>query len=251
MKRFLFVFSLICISFLCSSPAYANQTKTAVFYSPHQDDEILSMGHAIKAYLQKGYDVHVVLITDGASSYALNHVNTELNKHQISSLSKEEFSHSRNLEFIRSSVALGVTRNNIHLSYLPDGGTTQDQIEAIMLKYKTRFPNAKHLSFSYYDGHIDHANSGKALQNLYRNGIISEPKYYIKNIEQTAEFGSYEPYDSSYSNSLNTAMSYYRTLDPLMRMYAIGEFSVGSHFNILEKAINSNQPQSKYHLDGQ
>lgn len=41
--------------------------EATLFFSPHQDDEILSMGSAIIEHVEKS-DTHVILCTDGSKS---------------------------------------------------------------------------------------------------------------------------------------------------------------------------------------
>lgn len=43
-----------------------SRQKTVLYFSPHQDDEILSMGIAICNSVRNGQNVHVVLCTDGS-----------------------------------------------------------------------------------------------------------------------------------------------------------------------------------------
>lgn len=222
------------------------QHPVAVFYSPHQDDELLTMGHAITMYVENGYEVHVVLLTDGSSSGSIHAVNREMVKNYLQPLSTENFTYARNLEFVRSLTSLGVDRQNIHMSRLKDGNTTVNQVEEIVLKYKTRYPNAEHMAFSYHDDHIDHHNSGAALQTLYNNGIIDRPKFYIQNREHNIVNGEYEPYLSIYDQRIKDAMVPYLDWNPLRRMYSIGTISVSYDFDLLKR-----DPRSKYHLIGQ
>jgi LmbE family N-acetylglucosaminyl deacetylase len=248
MKRVMKIFLLLAFSavLVFSNPNfYAEATVNqpiAVFYSPHQDDELLTMGHAIAMHVQLGYEVHVVLLTDGSKSGAIHKVNKEMTKHLLRPLTTKEFSYARNLEFVRSLTSLGVKRENIHMAYLQDGGTTVNDIEEVILKFQTRFPNAKHMAFSYYDDHIDHRNSGLALRALYNNGLIQDPKFYIQNNERHLRNGLYEPYLNEYYSSIQKAMIPYLEWSPLRRMYSIGAISVPGDFELLKR-----DPRSKYH----
>lgn len=218
----------------------------AVFYSPHQDDELLTMGHAITHYVQRGYEVHVVLLTDGSNSSSIHLVNNEIKTKYLQPLSKQEFSYARNLEFVRSLKVLGVERENIHFAYFEDGKTTVDEIQNLILQYHSRFPEAEHMAFSYHDDHIDHKNSGIALQNLYKGGIIKEPKLYIQNVERPFYNGTYEPDIEQYQSIIESAIYAYSDWNPLRRMYSIGIISVKGHFDTLKE-----DPRSKYHRPSQ
>ncbi|MHA7139616.1 PIG-L deacetylase family protein [Rossellomorea arthrocnemi] len=219
------------------------EKPVAIFYSPHQDDELLSMGHAISLYVQNGYEVHVVLLTDGSATSAIHSVNKEVVKHYLKPISTKEFSDARNLEFIRSLSALGVERDHIHFTRLKDGKTTVNQVEETVLKYKTRYPEAQHMALSYHDNHNDHRNSGLALNHLYKNGILTEPKFYIQNNERNIVDGVYEPYTFLNDQPITNATIPYTAWDPLRRMYSIGIISVPYDFKLLER-----DPRSKYHL---
>jgi LmbE family N-acetylglucosaminyl deacetylase len=219
----------------------------AIFYSPHQDDELLSMGHAITMYVQKGYDVHVVLLTDGSGSSSIHSVNEEMSEYYLEPLSTEEFSYARNLEFVRSLTALGVQRNHLHFSRLKDGKTTLNEVEEIVLKYESRFPDALHMAISYHDNHIDHHNSGQALLSLYNSGMIQEPKFYIQNNERELykEKYGYEQYSSLYDHPIQLAKKPYLDWNPLRRMYSIGALSVPHDFKLLDR-----DPRSMFHGPG-
>lgn len=243
--KFLSALGMFIIILISGHVAFAEeqlQKPIVVFYSPHQDDELLTMGHAITMYVEEGYEVHVVLLTDGKSSASVHSVNKEMEKKYLQPLSSEEFSYARNLEFVRSLTSLGVKRRNIHMSGLKDGSTTLNQVENIVLKYKTRFPDAEHMAFSYHDDHIDHRNSGAALQNLYKNNIIKQPKYYIQNRERATVNGAFEPYLAIYDQRIESAMAPYLDWNPLRRMYSIGQISVPYDFQLLKQ-----DPRSKFH----
>ena len=220
-----------------------SQKPVAVFYAPHQDDELLTMGHAITHYVKLGYEVHVVLLTDGSGSGSIHAVNREIEKKHLQPLNKKEFSAARNLEFVRSLAILGVERENIHFSNLEDGKTTVQDIEQIVLQYVARFPEAQHLTLTYKDDHNDHKNAGQALKNLNQLGMIEEPKFYIQNVERADFDGEFEPDVDKYRPIIEAASLPYTKWDPLYRMYSIGYISVGGHFDTL-----LSNPASKYHF---
>lgn len=214
----------------------------AIFYSPHQDDELLTMGHAIAYYVDNGYDVHVVLLTDGANSQSIRAVNRQFQQMNLAPLTTKEFSYARSLEFVRSLKSLGVSRENIHFANYEDGRTTVSQISDVILKYAKRYPNAEHMAFSFKDDHRDHQNSGLALLDLYSAGFIHAAKFYIQNNERHLWQGDYEPNIEQYRPAIIDAAQYYREWDPLRRMYSIGLISVPYDFSLLDM-----DPRSKYH----
>ncbi|MGD6803413.1 PIG-L family deacetylase [Rossellomorea vietnamensis] len=215
----------------------------AIFYSPHQDDELLSMGNGIIRYVDEGYEVHVVLLTRGGGSNAIHSINEKLKSAKLSSLSKTNFTRARNREFTQSVISMGVPRENIHFSRLRDGQTTTDDVNEVVLKFKSRFPDAEHKALSYHDDHIDHRNSGLALKTLYTSGMISSPKFYIQNVEHHLWEGKYEPFDPSYQYFIDEATLAYHTWSPRLRYYSVGGISVVPDFLQFKE-----DPRSKYHL---
>ena len=98
----------------------ADVSNTIIYFAPHQDDELLSMGVDICNSLKKGKSVHVVLCTDGSGSSVKRKLNDgkSCNKHpgeHIYDLSEQEFIQARDTEFVASCLALGVKRENIHI----------------------------------------------------------------------------------------------------------------------------------------
>ena len=94
--------------------------KTKLYFAPHQDDELLSMGVDLCASLDKGEDVHVFLCTDGSQSKVRLRLNNgqKCPKHpgiHQYALTLEEFSQARDREFMDSCLALGVAPGNIHI----------------------------------------------------------------------------------------------------------------------------------------
>lgn len=235
---------LLLTLFYHANPIDASSENVAVFYAPHQDDEILTMGHAITKYVQDGFDVHVVLLTDGSSSNSIHKINEVLEKNMLASLSREEFSYARNLEFVRSLLAMGVPRGNIHMEYFPDGKTTKDEIVRSMLQYITRFPDGEHHAFTYNNAHIDHKNSGLAIKELMELGFLEKTssKYYIQNRDHQIVDGVYEVYDPKYFPIIVDASRSYLDWHPLQKLYSIGGISVPDDFIKLHK-----DPRSKYH----
>ncbi|MBO1915187.1 PIG-L family deacetylase, partial [Microvirga sp. 3-52] len=82
---------------------------TAIYYSPHADDEVLSMGSGILHNLALGKEVIVVLLSKGLASNAINIVNEKLEKEGHSPITPEEFGQARVEEFRNSVTSLGVS----------------------------------------------------------------------------------------------------------------------------------------------
>lgn len=209
----------------------------AVFYIPHQDDELLSFGVAILNHVERGADVKLVLYTDGEGSGLVNKMG----------ITKAEFGAARDKEFRLSTRFLRVKPSNITYLNLPDGTVTKAQMEKIILKYEKMYPGARHKAYSYYDQHNDHKVAGQALNDLYNQGKVSDARFYIN-------YGRYDTpgkpeirNPKKYSRNIKMAASAYKKNNPKWGSYAIGYRSAGKH--LFDNVVNN--PQSYYHLPNQ
>lgn len=249
--------------------------KVAIFYSPHADDETLSMGMAIAEHVAAGFDVHVVLMSYGENTTAVDIINGDqwCGIHQKThNPSSEGFSrfgkNSRTLgqaraqEFTNACRALGVPAKNIHTEdavWITSGQEhplySQTAVQNVMLKYERLYPGAAHKTTSYYDGYIDktgrecptpeHQLCGRALQYLAQHKMISDtdPRFYLTPLlwKYHDQLG-YDDYNSKYVGTVQTALRQYGTWDPSRGSYAIGFHSVVDDFNIV-----FNHTASRYH----
>lgn len=232
-------------------------TNHVFFYAPHQDDELLSMGVAIRYYLELGYNVHVVLLTDGSATGARRVINGEVycpwhkRYHNPAAegyapLTEADITEARNKEFIESVKALGVPESNIHIHNFKDGTLTRAQMKTLVRwTYEYRYPNAQHKTMSYHDSHPDHKNAGQALLEMYNSGELSNVRFYLKQEDQH-RFGSYHPYHSGMYPYLSAAANAYKKWDPANGRFAVGYHSVPAMFD--DFLAN---PRSKWHKPGQ
>ena len=204
-----------------------------IYYIPHQDDEVITFGVSIHDHVVKGYDVHVVLLTDGANSAVRNQLD----------LTKEEFSLARDREFDKAVDILGVDAKNVVKTNYSDGSLKIEQVEAVMKEYMEKYPNASHKTFSYLDPHPDHANAGVSLKNLMDQGVISDGKFYHGNNFTPLNVDSKKDhYDDSYQSIIIDASRAYKEEDLQNGLYGIGWKSVPEYFKALE-----DNPVSPYH----
>lgn len=98
--------------------------KKSLWFSPHQDDEVLTLGYGIINDILNGYDVHVILCTDGGGTGVLRkwRNGTTCNLCQTihygyvgTNFTREEFSKYRDFEFVNCCLHLGVKSENIHI----------------------------------------------------------------------------------------------------------------------------------------
>ncbi|MCF3942681.1 PIG-L deacetylase family protein [Oceanobacillus alkalisoli] len=204
-----------------------------IYYIPHQDDEVITFGVSIHDHVEKGHDVHVVLLTDGANSAV---------RHQLD-LTKEEFSEARNREFDLAVEILGVDADHVEKLGHADGDLQVEDVEEVIREYQERYPDASHKTFSYHDPHHDHANAGHALRNLMKEGIIEDGTFYFGNNFTPLDVEIKEDhYEEDYLETIIEASRAYKEVDMDKGMYGIGWKSVPEYFITLEE-----NPVSPYH----
>jgi len=215
---------------------------TAIFYSPHPDDEVLSMGSGLLEALDRNEQVIMVLLSQGKASKAIDQVNERLLQEGYPPINAEEFGAARAKEFRESALQLGVKEENIYLYDLPDGSLNTEEIKEIMTSFAARYPEAVHHTMTYKDPHRDHAAAGKALQELKKAGIIRHTVYYIpvqewENLKSLFNHVTKTP--PSKLAGHQKALAAYKSWDPAGGRYAIGITSVPGYFEIIEGAYQS------------
>lgn len=225
--------------------------KTVLYFAPHQDDELLTMGLDICRSVAKKWDVHVILCADGSKSYVRGLLNDgkSCSKHEgehCYQLSVEEFIAARDREFVGSCMALGVPRENIHIpeKRAVDGSVTVEEAEAIMLHYLEKLGKDAYVctinSGNGDNQHRDHKAVGKAAENLLNRGVIREVKSFVEpylyhKIIANSWILPVDPYveqaTEAESEKLKNAIGSYSLWDPQQQRYAVGYHSVTTEFN--------------------
>ena len=104
-----------------ASPSGSNGSNTVLFFAPHQDDELLTMGAYAQRAIARGADAHVVLCSDGAKSCVREVLadGQACSKHDgihAFELDEEAFSDARDREFLSSCQAIGFRPSRIHFA---------------------------------------------------------------------------------------------------------------------------------------
>jgi LmbE family N-acetylglucosaminyl deacetylase len=147
----------------------------AIFFSPHQDDEVLSMGASLKEHVQAGREVIVVLCTDGSGSTV---------GPRYPSIA--EFVKERDREFTTAVHRMGATPV-IPANRGRDSQLTVAEAEALIQPYAMKYPTGSLKTMSPWDNNTDHANLGQALRNLK----FPDSRYYIKTEQRNEIDGWY------------------------------------------------------------
>lgn len=204
---------------------------TVVFVTPHQDDETLAMGPAVRDHLDAGHDVHVLLLTTGQNSA----VRAEIG------LSVEDFVAARDDELQRADRQNGVRFANIHIAAdrTEDGQLTVAAAQQMISGFYADHPGAWCKSYSNLpaDGrHPDHVTAGQAAVALAQSGLITNLRLYVepwlidafRTANPSVTVGAERIADNA---SLLRAFDEYQVQDHIAGMWGIGHLSVGGEFD--------------------
>ena len=133
-----------------------------VVFAPHPDDETLGCGGTIAKKISNGFEVFIVLVTDGRYAYSKG-LGIESNP------TPEELSQIRKEEFIRATSILGVPQRNLRFLDFEDGTiqNNEKEVEANILRImKELLPTEVYFPFRQ-DCHPDH----QALNRTVLHGL--------------------------------------------------------------------------------
>lgn len=222
-----------------------------LYFAPHQDDELLSMGIGVINSI-KDSDTHIILCSDGSKSNIRNVLNNKrFCKHHFSfhryKLSVNEFVNARDMEFINSCKSLGVSDCNIHIDddRTIDGSLSIKKAREIIIKYLDKYENAKVRTITPFgcdSQHMDHKNLGYAAIELYNEGKIKDLKFYIEpyfykefvDVNPNIEIMSMGVENKEEYKLLN-ALNAYKVWKPKYGRYCIGYHSTKPYFDQLTK----------------
>lgn len=230
--------------------AISSTDRPAIYYSPHADDEVLSLGVSIANHVAAGRKVLVVLMTSGCSQWVEDMLNGRVTcalhggaHHPVhedyydTDLTREEIGRAREEEF---SSSVGAFRRqsggNVEVRFeaVPDGALTVARAKGIIASYAARFPNSSHKTMTWTDTASDHAACGQALRELRAEGALSDARFYIMP-ERAAAASSVGPWREDLASSglrpvLDRAASPYRAWNPSAGALAVGMHSVPESF---------------------
>ncbi len=224
--------------------------KTMLYFAPHQDDELLTMGVDICRSVRKGCEVHVILCTDGGKSNVrlwLNNgkdcpIHPEPHHFEVS---LEDFIRCRDQEFWGSCRALGVPESNIHLpeNRDRDGSLSQKNAEDMIRRYVSACSGEITVcTISPNNGpkqHADHKTLGRAAENLLNKGEIPELKLFVEpyhyqdiaaNPRLIPILPTIQKAEEEEAARIRQAVASYSHWDPSQGRYAVGYHSVNTAF---------------------
>ncbi|MDO3411682.1 PIG-L family deacetylase [Saccharibacillus sp. CPCC 101409] len=232
-----------------------------LFFVPHQDDEALTFGAAIRNHLDAGDECHVILYTDGSASNVFKQLNGEIRSslykkildpklEGYTPLDRTDLTRCRNDEFLRSCLALGLPVENVHfMQDMQDGTTTVEDCEELIRSFTDRYHGARVKTFTDLGGnHRDHANMGTAGLNLYRQEKIADLRLYVEpyNLRQAKKAKKglqlHKERPGRSKQYVVASLSEYKKWNPALEQFAIGYHSVRKEID----AVIAN-PVSYYH----
>lgn len=153
-----------------------------VAISPHQDDEVLSMGAAILEAVAAGQTVAVLLVSRGEASIVRtrsSRVRTRQLPRRLGFVpSPHHFAALRDREFDGAVRAMGATP--IVPPYedrFADRAATPEAVAGLIRAHVA--PGTPALTISVHDSHPDHRACGRAVQRLVTDGYLSRAAYFI------------------------------------------------------------------------
>ncbi len=233
--------------------------KTFLYFIPHQDDELLSMGADICNNVLHHHNVHVILCTDGSKSS----VRTALSNGKSCThhkgthsydISTEEFIEARDSEFLDSCRAMGLPKAKIHITGRRgvDGELTVAQAESIIKFYLILYGrSATVCTFSHTNGknqHADHQTLGKAANNMLQRGVINELRLFVEpyHYDEIADNARMIPVAPTFvravnraHNRISEAVACYSLWAPEKNRFAVGFHSVHKDFSLLLERMTS------------
>ncbi len=253
-----------------------------LFVSPHQDDETLSMGMAIKNHLAAGHNVFVMLVTDGSGSsarYIINNLDESVSPPQPcwcgihgryhnpvgegytvgSYMDAVEMSNARYEEQQRAVNALGVTNAIIRVGIKDDTCNVNKTTIFNAIKdwiYAYGGPSATMVRVtSYTDTSPDHQACAQVVQYLKASGHIADPIFYISpehfpsgvpSSITVSGVTAYQEGSSAYQTTVVNAQSAYKLWLPTNGKYGVGYHSVQNLFDKVDPYKSGNM-YSYYH----
>lgn len=129
-----------------------------VVFAPHQDDETLGCGGAIRQKIEAGQEIYIVYMADGSTSHS-------------SFLPFSELAEIRKREAVEACEVLGVSQDRILFLGFQDGNLSRDQqpaidhVKNILQKYR---PDEVFIPFKF-DATTDHIATNKIVYKAINN----------------------------------------------------------------------------------
>jgi LmbE family N-acetylglucosaminyl deacetylase len=153
---------------------YSNKgtKKKIIVFAPHPDDETIGCGGTIAKKIDDGYEVIVVVLTDGRNAFSTV-LGIDINP------TPEELKEIRKNEFIKATKILGVTENNLIFLNYKDGSLINNEMEVeekIIEILKIFIPSEVYFTYEK-DANQDHQATNIIIRNAIKKTDASICKY--------------------------------------------------------------------------
>lgn len=203
--------ALFTLGVIAAQPSAASSQDPAIFLTPHQDDETLTMGAAIREHVLEGRRVVVVLLTDGGESGVCRDKYEHYTEDDGTVVNTPEGRAAcvaeRDREFVAAVTKMGA-EPLIPDDRMKDGTLTGAYTAEVILRLVEQYPDASFKTMSEYDSiHSDHRAAGRGLYAAYLWGYTNDARWYLRYDDQ----GTYAGWCTNRHN-LNTALDLYRPI---------------------------------------
>jgi len=231
------------------APAAAGR-HVDVFYTPHPDDETLSMGVLIAAAVRHGDRVIVVSLTDGRTTGAIRAINARLTSEHPAGTARDltidQVAASRQGELRRATTDLGVAAQDVVLAHL-DAASSDDgaivtvaEAEQVIRAFADRYPAATHVTMSDTAEHQqDHLDAGAALRRLSDAGVVTSAQWTVSRLwwQLPSPPWTWALPTAQDRDAVRHAGLEYQTWNPADDDYAVGFYSVRWQFTALGQDV--------------
>lgn len=197
-------------------------------YSPHPDDETLSMGIPMLHYIANNFETHLVSMTSGGALGIANTLNgvtactapgdhpythdparEGYEPHTVETIAAGRILEARSALGAMAMVPPVTTRGQVfhHVGGLLDGfgnpssGSSTAEVtpeaiaaaKAVMLPFVQNYPNSFHITMSPADHHKDHKACGLALREIKQENptLLGVPVFMVSRLYWTVTDGLY------------------------------------------------------------
>jgi len=163
-------------------PEAIDSGKRIVVFAPHPDDAILGCGGTIAKRTEEGFEVLIVMMTDGRHAFSLLGIDSEPSPEEVKRIRREEF--------FRASRMLGVPEKNLFFFDFEDGTLEKHWKEAVDRTVgilKRYWPADVYYPFRR-DCHLDHTATNHIIREALHQ-LRFEGSYEYTIIHKAARFG--------------------------------------------------------------
>ena len=142
-------------------------SRTAIFFAPHPDDETLGCGGTIAKRIAEGYSVFVVILTDGRHAFSrVLHITSNPSPEEIKQIRKEEVTEAVSV--------LGVPKSNLFFFDFEDYTLSEheEDVERTVAAFlESHLPDEVYFPIKR-DGHPDHQAANRVImRSLHKHNL--------------------------------------------------------------------------------